>query len=328
MYYELIAFCYVILSCLNGVIKKKINMDPVHISFISSVVGFITLSLITYYQYKKNPEKFKKKENNLGLTDNPFNNIFSNTTAWKIGSAGVIMFLFSLYALKKLPYSLVVPISLSWLLFALFFNKIMRGVDITSEKLISTLVVIAGVLLMQYHQFKNSDFLQGMEMKYFVMLMGMLIFAKIFKAYQINLIKIVEEYVTYKDVILMDYGIIFLLNIVIYLIYLYSPVKIWKVSFPSKSDALKLIVITMFMSTIYTNLRFEAIQNLPESKYALITSTNIIVAVVFGKLFFGESIKPNQIAGALVVIFGILYHNVIEYFHNIHFYHTLQHSIH
>jgi len=328
MYYEIIAFVYVILGCINGVIKKKINMDPVHISLISSLVGFIVISSITYYQYQKNPEDFKKKENNLGLTDNPFKNIFSNPTAWKIGIAGMIMFLFSLYALKKLPYSLVVPISLSWLLFALFFNKIMRGVDITSEKLISTLVVIGGVLIMQYHHFNNSNLLQGMEMKYFAMLIGMLIIAKIIKAYQINLIKIVEEYVTYKDVILMDYGILFVLNIATYLIYLYSPVKLWKVSFPEKTEVLKLVLVTMFILTLYTNLRFQAIQNLPQNRYALISSTNIIVAVVLGKLFFGESIKPNQMAGALVVILGILYHNVIEYYHNSHFYHSLQHFLH
>ena len=328
MYYEIIAFVYVILGCINGVIKKKINMDPVHISFISSIVGFTVISLITYFQYQKNPEDFKKKENNLGLTDNPFKNIFSNPTAWKIGSAGVVMFLFSLYALKKLPYSLVVPISLSWLLFALFFNKIMRGVDITSEKLISTLVVIGGVLIMQYHHFNNSNLLQGMEMKYFVMLISMLLIAKIIKAYQINLIKIVEEYVTYKDVILMDYGILFVLNIAIYLIYLYSPVKLWKISFPDKKEVFKLVFVNMFILTLYTNLRFQAIQNLPQNRYALISSTNIIVAVVLGKLFFGESIKPNQIAGALVVIFGILYHNVIEYFHNSHFYHSVHHFLH
>lgn len=328
MYYEIIAFVYVILGCINGVIKKKINMDPVHISFISSIVGFTVISLITYFQYQKNPEDFKKKENNLGLTDNPFKNIFSNPTAWKIGSAGVVMFLFSLYALKKLPYSLVVPISLSWLLFALFFNKIMRGVDITSEKLISTLVVIVGVLIMQYHHFNNSNLLQGMEMKYFVMLISMLLIAKIIKAYQINLIKIVEEYVTYKDVILMDYGILFVLNIAIYLIYLYSPVKLWKISFPDKKEVFKLVFVNMFILTLYTNLRFQAIQNLPQNRYALISSTNIIVAVVLGKLFFGESIKPNQIAGALVVIFGILYHNVIEYFHNSHFYHSVHHFLH
>ena len=328
MYYESIAFSYVVLSCLNGVIKKKLEIDTIHMAFISGIVGFSILSLITYYQYKNNPEEFKKKDNPLGLTDNPFSNIYSNITSWKIGSAGVIMFLFSLYALKKLPYSLVVPISLSWLLFALFFNKVMRGVEITSGKIISTVIVIVGVILMQYHHFNDKEIFNGMDIKYFLVLLAMLLIAKIVKAYQINEIKIVEEYVTYKDVILMDWGVLFALNTIIYLIYLFSPVKFWKVSFPEKGEVLKLVISNIIILTLYVSLRFKAIQNLPESRFALISSTNIIVAVIFGKLFFGEKIKPNQIAGALVVIFGILYQNIIEEFHNSYYYHTVQHFLH
>jgi drug/metabolite transporter (DMT)-like permease len=311
MYYEIIAFVYVILGCLNGVIKKQINIDPVHITLISTIVGFTVMSLITYYQYKKNPEDFKNKKNNLGLTDNPFKNIFSNLTAWKIGLSGTIMFFLSIYALKKLPFSMVVPISLSWIVFSLFFNKIMRGVDITSEKIISTVIVITGVLIMQYNHF-NSKSQKGIEKKYFGMLIGALLISRIFKAYQVNLIKIVEEYVTYKDAILMDYGILVILNIIMYLIYLYSPVKLWKVSFPDKKDVLKLVLVNIFIVCLSIKLRYESIENLPQNRYALISSTNIIVAVVLGKLFFGESIKPNQILGAAVVIFGIMYNNLID----------------
>ena len=311
MYYEIIAFVYVILGCLNGVIKKQINIDPVHITLISTIVGFTVMSLITYYQYKKNPEDFKNKKNNLGLTDNPFKNIFNNLTAWKIGLSGTIMFFLSIYALKKLPFSMVVPISLSWIVFSLFFNKIMRGVDITSEKIISTVIVITGVLIMQYHHF-NSKTQKNMENKYIGVLIGILLISRIFKAYQVNLIKIVEEYVTYKDAILMDYGILVILNIIMYLIYLYSPVKLWKVSFPDKKDVLKLVLVNIFIVCLSIKLRYESIENLPQNRYALISSTNIIVAVVLGKLFFGESIKPNQILGAAVVIFGIMYNNLID----------------
>ena len=59
-------------------------------------------------------------------------------------------------------------------------------------------------------------------------------------------------------------------------------------------------------------LRYESIENLPQNRYALISSTNIIVAVVLGKVFFGERITPNQMVGALVIIFGIMYNNIID----------------
>jgi drug/metabolite transporter (DMT)-like permease len=279
--------------------------------------------LINYYEYKKDPEKFKKKKNNLDLTDNPFENILSNPTSWKIGIISVLMVLINLYVLKKLPLSLYVPFGLLWLIFALFLNKIMRDVNITFDKIISILMLIVGVLFMQYHHFKDNNLKQGKEKINYTMLLGMLLISQLLKAYQVNVIKIVEDYVIYKDVILMDYGIMSILSIVLYLIYLYSPVKFWKVSFPEKSDVLKMILITIFIMTTSIILKFKALQNLSESKFSLINTTNIIISIVFGKLFFGESITFNQIAGSLIIIFGIMYNDVIKYFHNSLFYHNI-----
>ena len=67
------------------------------------------------------------------------------------------------------------------------------------------------------------------------------------------------------------------------------------------------LLVNIFIVCLSIKLRYESIENLPQNRYALISSTNIIVAVVLGKVFFGERITPNQMVGALVIIFGIMY---------------------
>ena len=318
MKYEILAFGFVILSCLSSVIYKKIQIDPIPMSFYSSIVGFITFSIIIYYKFKKNPEIFKKKKNPYGLTDNPFKNIYNNSLSWKIGLSGVIMNLAALFALKKLPYSFVLPINMTWLFFALFFNKIMRKKDITMEKIISISIVIIGVFVIQFHHIKNFNSLNIENYKYFIFLLIILLISKMMKAYQVNVIKEVEDYVTYNDAILMDWGTLIVFNTIIYLIYLYSPIKKWTISLPQKKEILKLAITNIILLSSYVLLKFKALQNLTVTTFSLISSTNVIFAIIFGYFFFQEKLTINQFIGAIIIIFGISYKNIIKKLHNKH----------
>jgi drug/metabolite transporter (DMT)-like permease len=316
-------FAYVFFSSLRSIVKKKINMDVMHIQLISSFVGCLIFSMIVYYKYKNSPKEFKKKKNPYNLSDNPFENILS-IPSLKIGLSGSLMSFLTLFTLKKLPFSFVVPIGLSWLFFALFFNKIMRNIPITMDKIISILIVIFGVFVMQYHHFFHKT--MGKDtIKNLLLLSSLLIISKILKAYQVTLIKEIEEYTNYNEVVIMDWGMLLILSVVFYFIYLFSPIKNWVVNIPKTKDVFKLILLNSVLITLYVTFRFKSLQNLPESTYALITSTKVIFAFIFGFLFFGEKITMNQIIGSMIIMFGIYYKNLMVDLHNKFFYDTGKH---
>ena len=62
--------------------QKKIKMDTMNLSLISTSSLFLPILLTNIYKYSKNKEDYKK-ENNLDLTNNPFKNIFQkNFYTW------------------------------------------------------------------------------------------------------------------------------------------------------------------------------------------------------------------------------------------------------
>ncbi len=318
-------FLYVFVASLRSIVKKMIKMDVMHIQLISSLVGCLVFSMIVYYKYKKNPEEFKKKKNSYNLSDNPFENILT-IPSFKIGLSGALLSLLSLFTLKKLPFSFVVPIGLSWLFFALFFNKIMRNIPITMDKIISILIVIFGVFVMQYHHLFHNTISKDVR-KNLLLLCSLLIISKIFKAYQVTFIKEIEEYTNYNEVAMMDWGILSILSVLFYFIYLFSPIKNWVVNIPKTSEILKLILIDIVLITLYVTLRFDSLQHLSESTFTLITSTKVIISVLFGFLFFSEKITMNQIIGSIIIIAGIYYKNLVIDLHNKFFYDTSKHIL-
>ena len=63
MLYELFAFIFTLSRTFTSLIMKKIKIDSFHISLISTIVSFIFLSGLNYYNYKTNPKTTKYVHN-------------------------------------------------------------------------------------------------------------------------------------------------------------------------------------------------------------------------------------------------------------------------
>jgi len=315
MYYEFVALLYVFIASLYTAGVKKIQVDSIHLFLITCIILFSVFSGIVYYKYKKDPEYFTKEPNPYNLKKNPFKNILT-PISWKIGAASSLNYILLLYTLKKLPLSFVVPIGLSWLVFALLFNKVLRNVEITKEKIISLVIVISGVILMQIHHIFGVSKLaktnqKSMVSQYnFITLLLLLLLANIIKAYQVTEVKMAEEYANYLDVIIMDWGQSLIYAIMFYLIYMFYPNKWWKTEIPKKNEVIKLILVVVVLQLTFVLLKFKAIENLDVETFTLITTTSLIFAVILGYILFNEKMEINKFLGALVIIGGIYYSNV------------------
>jgi drug/metabolite transporter (DMT)-like permease len=316
MLYELLALLGVLFTSFVKIIQKSIDIDPITLNLLSTTTFFIFFLIIVYFDFKNNPEKFEAKKNKLHLSNNPFKNMFS-FRALQISLTGSTMYLLSLYCLKNLPFTLIAAINSLWIIPALFFNKLLRNIKITADKVISCIIVIIGVLVMSFNNLfnnknKNKDEHQESS-KNTILFSLILLFVGILKAYQINIIKQTEDYVTYRELPVMDFGLNSIFSIIIYLIYVFFPYKTWTVYFPKLNDIIKFILFVsiLFVSSFY--LKMYTLQKLTETVSNLLQSTSLIFAIILGKIFFNESISLNKIIGAIIIISGILY---IKYHHD------------
>jgi uncharacterized membrane protein len=109
----------------------------------------IPIIIYVYIDYKNNPKKYKVKKNKLKYGDNPFKNIFNKYTVI-LSILGTLTFIPYLYCLKRLPINFIIPVGMLWIVTSLYFNKLIRKVSITENKLISVLLVLFGIIIMQY----------------------------------------------------------------------------------------------------------------------------------------------------------------------------------
>lgn len=318
--YILFTFIYVCLLSLSCVIFKAIKVDPITIAMIFGVILYICFLIYVYIDYKLNPSKYKKTKKNKKFSNNPFKNMFNNSYAWIIGATGVCYNILIIYAYKKLPISMAIPLNISWLVFALFLNKIIIHDSINVSKILSLLIVVFGIIIINFHHIfkskisKQYDYSCNHNKEIFILLLpiGLLLIANFCRALQVTIIKKVEEFVNAQDVMLMEGGTTCVLSIIVYLLYIVINNKEWRENLPKKSDVLIVILTVLVIAFTGQIFRLISLQKLNETLFTLICSTSVIFAFIFGKMFFNEKITLNQIIGAAIVFLGISYTSIVK----------------
>ena len=326
--YILFAFIYVFLLSLTSVIFKRVKVDPITITMIFATITYISFLIYVSIDYKLNPSNYKKIKKNKNFSNNPFKNMFNNIYSWIIGISGVTFKLLMIYALKLLPISMAIPLNFTWLIFALFLNKIIINVPISVSNVLSLVIVAFGIFLINYHHFFNGSNNKNtiFNKQSFILLLpiGMLLIANFSRAFQVTIIKKVEEFVNAQDVMLMEGGTTCVLSIIVYLLFIIINNKKWRENLPNKRDILIVSLSVLFFSVIGQIFRLISIQYLKETFFNLICTTSIIFAFIFGKMFFNEKITLNQIIGAAIVCLGISYTSIVtDVKHNLN-YHNIK----
>lgn len=320
----LLQIVFIIASMIIKINSKKIDINPITLNLFSGVSTFIIFIIYIYIDYNFNPKKYKINRNNsLNFNNNPFRNIYNNKYSWIIGGCGTVMFLLFLFALQNIPLSLAIPINVTWLFFALIFGKIILNSPITKDKIISIIIVIIGVILTSWHHFTNINIGKDKNLWSLIFFVGLLIISNILRAYQVTLVKKIENQVSSQQLLLMDWGIISVISIILYLIYIGNPIKKWTVKNPTIDNIYKFYLLIFFIAIISTFSRMKAIKMLPENLFNLLSCSSIILSILAGKLFFQEQITLTQIIGCFIIVLGILYHNILKFIHNKLKYHSL-----
>lgn len=291
----ILAFVLAFIQALNGFFYKKIIIQPITMSLILTILTFIVFSIKTAINYNK------EKRNNKCL-ENPFKKIFT-VDALKIGLSGTFIFLILLFAVKKLPLTFVIPLSLIWMVFAIIFAKILLNEPITKIKIIGLSLVIVGILVMNYHHFKLNtiDFNRST-----IIFLIIFLLSQVVRGYQLTEIKKLEKKHTTDELLIMDFGINLISVVIIFIIYRLNPMNKWSVSpLESKKVLFVGIIILGTISVIRSYLRFSLVKSLPEISYVLIVNTSLIFTVILSYLFLGEHLTWNQFVGAGILLYGI-----------------------
>lgn len=45
-------------------------------------------------------------------------------------------------------------------------------------------------------------------------------------------------------------------------------------------------------------------------------TTAVVFSIIWGMIFFGESLKKNQIIGIIIIFFALSLKNIVNYFHS------------
>lgn len=316
--YILLAFLYVILSSLYTVIIKGIKINSFISFFIVTITIFTIISITNFIDYYKNPKKYNKStnvKNILGFDQNPFKNIITNSYSWKIGISGALVILILYFGLKKLPLSLISPINLSWLFFSLMLSTIINKVPLKAINVISIIVLTIGVLVCSIHHFYQSSE-NNLGLHFMIILVLLLLLSNFCKSYQITESKKIENIIKPEETLLLDYGIRSIIGILVLIIYLIKPFKMWEVEVPDISDVGKLILLTSIFVLTYQYLRFKSIENLSQQTFTLIGGTMVVFSIIWGIIFFGESLKKNQIIGIIIIFLALSLKNIVNYFHS------------
>lgn len=332
--------CFLITAMIVKINNKKIQINPIVLNLLACSLNLVIGGIYVYIEYKNNPDKFMVKSNPFNFSNNPFENIYNNKLSWLIGLTGTIMFLLGVYCLQNIPISLLIPIQASWLVFGLIFNHLILKNTITLDNIISVILVITGIITCSWHHFtgdsqkgkvtnknnknKNNTNKNNTNKNLIFFVILSIIFS-ILKALQVTLIKKVSDYVTPEQVFLMDYGIIFPLALIFFLIYIFAPLKKWQPELPSQDTIIKWFFYVAIIGFISIVFRMNAIKMIPEILYNNLGSASIILSIIAGRLFFNEPITLIQIIGAIIIIVGILYSRLIDWVDNNHKYNTMIH---
>jgi drug/metabolite transporter (DMT)-like permease len=309
---EIIYIITVILTALflsfENISFKNIKLNAFIITLINSIICFIIFSIIIYFLYTKYPDKFERIKNPYGIKKNPLKNIF-NYKILQIGLVSQIYFIIFVYLLTISPISLIITMSPLWIIFSLILNKLMNNIEITLPKVFGVLIVLFGII------YSNWDklFVNNTNNNTNIILIILLIIFGILKGYTINIVKEIEKYVQPIEIGFYDYSISIIVSIIVYIIYLLNPLKKWKPEKFKTNNIITILFITLFTTVPYVIFKFISIKNIPEYFYTVLINLSIIFNLILSKIVFKETIKMQQIIGAIIIIIGISFVPILNF---------------
>ena len=204
-----------------------------------------------------------------------------------------------------------VPMFALWPVFLDLLSKEFYGINITTGQYASFIVVLAGVLLINYSPIKTKN--QFSFITILLLISG--IFSISFVYSLLSAIDYSEEIKNHKllksslNISLISTGLLTGVLVLIGVSRFFnnkdlpSLLKITKL--PGIKDTLFILIGYFFTSSIMNLMNITGYDNLPTTTYAVLDNTSVIASMIIGYIFLKEKIAYQKIAGAIVVILGI-----------------------
>lgn len=212
-----------------------------------------------------------------------------------IGVLGFIPFYLFYKAQNIGKLGIINPIANSYMLFTVIFSVIFFGENLTLIQIFSIIVILIGLILISinFNDIKNSELIdmkKGIPLAFISCLLWGLTFT-LFKI-PVNLIGPI------LTSLIVDFiGFLLVMSL------LYSRKE--KFVKPTKSTLFSLFIVGIggFLGLLFFNLGIK-ISNV--SLISAISSTNPIIAVIFGGIYYNEKLRKLQYLGILIVLIGII----------------------
>lgn len=306
MLYYILGFIYVILNVIIGIIYKTLNSDVFFINLVSSIIIFLSFFIKDYLSNKLKDYKDQNKDQNKDINkENKFDKLISNLTtkeAFIIGTTGCFSFLLSLISLKKLPLSIFIPLSNSWIFFSLLFEKLLLNIDISIQNIFVFVLLFIGIIIVTY-----TKSIKSTDTKYIYV--GTLLLSAVIRAFHITYTKQQSEKYDEDELLTMDYFINTIIGIILFIGYiLYQK----KYNLPDKKTVLIILGVILLLDNSKNYLKFLSIKNLSENEYILILNTSLLFSLIFGYYIFNEKITSNKIIGNIIILISMILYLIIN----------------
>lgn len=269
-------------SSLQNIFFKFNDIDAITTSLLSSIIVILTTV-------------FTNKDIQNDMINNHILDYF-NKDGFILSLTGSIQYILGIYLLKKLPLSLTIPISSSWLMISIIFEKILLDIDFNYIKLFIMLFFMFGLFLVNYHHFNNK---KRENINYLSIVL--LLISVSCKAFQQIYIKFVSNKYSTSKIILIDFlwGLIF--NILLCIINFKDVFK----SLNKIKSILYLFIVVFITQNLKVYSKFNGIKKINIDLWDLISNLTIILSIIFGYICFNEKMNIMQIIGSIIMIFSI-----------------------
>lgn len=293
---------------------KYVNYNIINILVISAFSSVLFSGLYLTYKYFYDRSYFKINDkgvkNILGLTSNPIENL-KNTKVLGLSMLNQIVSYSKYAALLFLPLSIAIPLQSLSIFFVLFFTSYINNETITGIDYVASCISIIGVVCIQWNLMVSGE--KNHKIYGYLFGLGLLVFSMCLNSYVFTITKNMSDILTPQASMLnLNFGGLILI-VAMWFIYACLPSKLmnqWVSSstraFPTMDELKIAVLFFMTIANISNLLYFISLEYLSEITVSIFMNADIFFALLFGYIFFNESISVSKIIGCIIILISCL----------------------
>ena len=214
------------------------------------------------------------------------------------GIISQIKFLLKYYGIVLLPSFIGIPLTATWLIFSIVFDKLLNNAHYSIKRYLEFFVIFIGILIINYKKLINKNDSSYSNIGIIMILLSSVLSGFLTTYFRSLTIKSSEPL---KTMILESKGAVFLSSIIVLGLKIYNKLEI-----PNKKTLLHLIIVNTLLFTLALYLKLKGQMTLTQSKGVLFSNIGFLLSIIISVIYFKEKIDKIQIGGLITIALAII----------------------